>query len=240
MTQTKTKLIVFDLDGTLLDTIHAIAYHVNNTLADYGLERIPVEKVNAFVGNSSRYLVNHAIDESLEQMAKKGTDQAFLPEISKEKAEEIFLKYNGAYLADPVRKTLVYDGIESLLQELKTRGYALGIFSNKPDAIVQKVVQGLLDAKQFDYIRGQRDDTPRKPDPAGLLQMMDEAGVKKDEVWYLGDTDVDMAVGSAAAVRTIAVTWGFRTAEELEGLGAWKMIDHPRELLELLDGSVSN
>lgn len=253
-----TKLVVFDLDGTLLDTIEAISYHVNQTLERHGYARISTEKVNDYVGNSSKYLIDRSLEEAVrvaeksgsgvvsqaakaavapiaetaEELASQSTRKTTLP--TAEEAERIVEEYNAAYLADPVDRTTVYPGVLDVLATLRDAGVEIGIFSNKPDSIVQRVVAGLFDTSLFSYIRGQRDDTPRKPDPTGLVEIMKQAGVDKEAVLYLGDTDVDMAVGKGADVKTIAVTWGFRSAEELRTYAPWRMIDRPEELLALL------
>lgn len=206
MAESKTpgRFILFDLDGTLIDSLGAISFHLNKVLGKHGCSSIPIERVKALIGNSSRYLVDHALNET-------GCE-----DLSLEEKENILNEYNGSYYKDPVIKTLVYKGVEDLLKKLKDEGHLLGILSNKPDEIVKNIVQEIFGDNYFDNVRGFREDVPRKPDSASLFAMLEEMNVNPQDVIYVGDSEVDAELGHAAGVRTILVSYGFRTLEELE------------------------
>lgn len=195
-------VILFDLDGTLLYTLPSITAALNRTLERYGLSAISLERVRELVGNSSRYLVDHTLDE---------TGGAAW---TAEKRTEFLDAYNGDYLSHPIEDTHPYEGIADLLQALKAAGKTLWVYSNKPDAIAKEVVKHFF-GDTLDVVRGFREDTPRKPDPTGVFCMMEEAGVKKEDMYYVGDSEVDWKLGKAAGLETIMVSYGFRTREEL-------------------------
>ena len=180
-------VILFDLDGTLLYTLPSITAALNRTLERYGLSAISLERVRELVGNSSRYLVEHTLDET----------------------------GGAAWTAEKRTEFLhPYEGIADLLQALKAAGKTLWVYSNKPDAIAKEVVKHFF-GDALDVVRGFREDTPRKPDPTGVFCMMEEAGVKKEDMYYVGDSEVDWKLGKAAGLETIMVSYGFRTREEL-------------------------
>lgn len=216
------KLLVFDLDGTLINSIGAIAYHLNQMLKNYDLAPISTERVRQLVGNSSRYLVYHSLEES----GGEGWT---------EEGKETFLAaYNQAYLEEPLVRTELYPGIADLLKELKKAGYKLAVLSNKPDAIVKSICAKLFPEGLFDRVLGFVEDIPRKPDPAGLILIMEELGAKQTETIYIGDSEVDADLGNRAQLDTLLVSYGFRPGSELKSLKYRWLADSVTDLERIL------
>ena len=195
-------VILFDLDGTLLYTLPSITAAMNRTLQRFGLREISLERVRELVGNSSRYLVEHATQES----GASGWTY--------EQTEHFLDAYNADYLAHPIEGTSPYPGSEALLDALKKQGKQIWVYSNKPDAIVHEVVKHFF-GDRFDCLRGYREDTPRKPDPAGVYAMLKESGKQVTDVLYVGDSEVDWKMAQAAGLDMLLLSYGFRTEEEL-------------------------
>lgn len=202
----KKKLAIFDLDGTLINSISSIAYHLNRTLKNNGLPEISLAQVQAFVGNSSRYLVEHAAE---------GADP--------ERIERVLVEYNEAYRQSPLEGTEIYPGVLEGLEKLKEK-YYLAVLSNKPDPIVMPIIESLFPGI-FDFALGFREDIPRKPDPAGLYRICERFQAEPGETAYVGDSEVDWILGNRAGAKTLLVTYGFRTRESLEELGAKALFD---------------
>ena len=203
-----TRLAIFDLDGTLLNTIGDLAVSCNAVLALRGLPQHSYEDYCRFVGNGIMRLVERALPEALRTP------------YTVDAVRRDFVAY---YLAHIDEHTLPYEGIPELLDELQRRGVRLAVASNKFQAGTEKLIGRYFPDIRFDVVLGQRPDVPLKPDPAA-------AG----EVLYVGDSGVDMQTAAAAGVRSAGVTWGFRTRAELEQSGARHIVDRPAELLGLL------
>lgn len=211
---------IFDLDGTLTDTLESITYSVNLTLGELGLSEITKEQCKAFVGNGARYL----IEESIKAAGDSGTTQI-------EKAMEIYGRVFGkncTYKVEP------YEGIVEALTELKDQGVKLAVLSNKPHAQTKDVVAKFFGRDIFNYIQGQCEGIPRKPDATAALMIAEQFGVCKEACVYVGDSDVDMETASAAGMESVGVTWGFRSEEVLRDHGAKHIIHHPGELLSII------
>lgn len=214
------KACIFDLDGTLTNTIESLVYSVQATLDEMGLARITKEQTQRFVGNGARVLMEQAIRAAGD---KDGSRISEAMEIYGRIFDE-----NCTYHVTP------YDGIEALLKELKERDIQLAVLSNKPDRQTKKVVSGIFGGDVFDYVSGQQEHIRRKPEPDGVLHILETLGLSKEECLYVGDSEVDIKTGNNAKVQTVGVTWGFRTKDELKAAGAKEMIDHPSELLQYL------
>lgn len=214
------KACIFDLDGTLTDTLESLTFSVNKTLEEMGLGQITSEQCRSFVGNGARYLMERALqaagDESLTRI---------------EEGMEI---YGRVFGANCTYKVHPYEGIVPMLEELRRRGVKLAVFSNKPHQQTVDVVERIFGKGVFDRIQGQCEAFPRKPDPAGLRDILSEFGAERSEGIYIGDSEVDMKTGRAAGMLTVGVNWGFRTKELLEQTGADATIDHAEELLSFL------
>lgn len=214
-----TRLVIFDLDGTLLDTIGDLAAACNTVLERRGFPCHTYEQYCGFVGNGVMRLVERALpeaDRTPETVAAVRAD---------------FVKHYTEYIN---RYTKPYEGIPELLAELTRRGVRMAVASNKFQAGTEKLVRLYFPGVAFDPVLGQRPDVPLKPDPAVVVEILALTGVARDEVLYVGDSGVDMQTATAAGVRSVGVTWGFRTRGELEQSGAHHVVDTPDEILELL------
>ena len=215
------KLCIFDLDGTVLDTVHTIAYYGNYALSKHGIDPIEVKEYNYFAGNGAVNLIKRAL-----RFRNALTDDTF---------EKVFADYNAAYNADTSYLTAPFDGIVDTLDAMKSRGVKMAILSNKPHFATCGVITSLFGEGYFDRVYGQREDVPIKPDPTAVYQIIHELQVKPEECLYIGDTGTDMKTGKNAGLRTVGVLWGFRGKEELVENGADVIIETPQELLNCLN-----
>jgi phosphoglycolate phosphatase len=215
----KYSAVVFDLDGTLLDTLEDLGDAVNRVLADRGFPVHPMDAYRYFVGDGSAVLIERALPES----ATRGSD--------------VYRDCLAAFMADYDRswkvKTRLYDGISEMLDSLTALGIDMAILSNKSHGFTVNCVKDLLSKWQFKAVFGLRDDVPRKPDPAGALEISRLLGADPDHMLYLGDTAIDMHTAVSAGMFPVGALWGFRTREELLENGAKALIKHPQELLRL-------
>lgn len=210
---------IFDMDGTIADTLTSIAGFGNEALTACGYQPIPVKEYRSLVGNGADTLMRRMLAFT----AGNFTEQ----DVSRVRAI-----YDKAYESDPMRQVAEYDGMRETLLAMKGHGLKLAVFSNKPDDMTQQVAQRLYPGI-FQAVRGQREDTPLKPSPEGALLLAKELDVLPTECLYIGDTWVDMETGKNAGMETIGVLWGFRDREELENAGACHIISHPQELQAL-------
>lgn len=214
------KACIFDLDGTLTDTLESLTYSVNATLRELGLGQITPTQCKEFVGSGARRLIEQSIQAS-------GDPEASRIEEAMEAYGRIF-KVHCTYHVAP------YDGIVDMLQELKKEGVQLAVLSNKPHLQTQDVVATFFEKDTFARVYGQQEGVPRKPDPAAVHMILDELGVSSDECLYIGDSDVDMLTGCAAGVASVGVTWGFRSKEVLMEHGATYVVDKPEEIVSIV------
>ena len=212
------KLCIFDLDGTVLDTVQTIAYYGNLSLSMHGIEPIAVKEYNYFAGNGAANLIKRAL-----RFRDALTDEMF---------EKVFRDYNLAYNADTSYLTAPFEGIRETLDGIKAKGVKMAILSNKPHFATCGVIQSIFGENYFDCVYGQRENVPIKPDPTAVLQILEEMNAKPEECLYIGDTGTDMKTGKNAGLYTVGVTWGFRSRAELEESGANVIIDEPRQLLD--------
>lgn len=208
---------IFDLDGTLTDTLDSLTHSVNLTLEEMGLPQITEEQCRLFVGNGARCLMEKAL---------KAAGDTKLSRI-----EEGMKVYGRIFSANCTYHVTPYKGIVELLGQLKDRGIKLAVLSNKPHGQTVDVVKQIFGASIFDYVQGQCDTLARKPDPSGVWKLLEEMGISKEECLYIGDSEVDVKTAKAAGMQGIAVTWGFRDRELLKTEGADILIDSPQELL---------
>lgn len=212
------KAIIFDLDGTLTDTIGDLAAAVNFVLDKNGFPTHSEEEYLYFVGTGSYNLMKKA--------SPKDTPEEKILSMLDE-----FFAYYGEHYLD---KTVPYDGVTEMLSALKEKGIGLAVCSNKIQNMTEKVVEKYFDGK-FSYVFGQNDRFPLKPDPACPLWIAEQFGAEPSEVIFVGDSGVDMKTGKNAGFTAVGVSWGFRTVEELRENGADYIINKANELLEIIE-----
>lgn len=210
------KLCIFDLDGTVLDTVGSIAHYANGALEKNGIEPIPTAQYNYLAGNGIASLVRGMLEY-------RGC-------YSEELYARVFRDYDTAYNADVAYGTTIFDGLLETLDAIKARGVRMAIVSNKPDFAAQTVVKALYGEGYFDFVTGQKPGGVLKPDPTVVLRVMESFGATPDECLYIGDTSTDMKTGKNAGMFTIGVLWGFRGREELLESGADLLVEQPQEL----------
>ena len=213
----KYQAIIFDLDGTLVDTLEDLADSVNQMLERLSLPTHPVDAYRMKVGNGNRMLVKRALGEGHQHLF----DKAF----------EMQMAYYTEHFCD---KTQPYPGIMEMLSKLKKRKLKIAVLSNKVDELTQKLVRHVFGNSVFDIVRGHLNEVPLKPDPASALALAAQMNVAPEQVAYLGDTAIDMQTARQAGMFAIGASWGFRDATELLENGGEVIIDHPQELPKLL------
>lgn len=214
------KAVIFDLDGTLTDTLKSIWKSANLALEDAGLLPIELDRYRYFVGDGAEELLKRAL------VADGDTELSCLPRV-----RESYRKHFKKYVNYEVKP---YDGILELLSALKERGILLAVNSNKPHDRAVDVVETIFGRNTFQMIVGQCGERERKPAPDGVFYIMEQLKLSKEEVIYLGDTCVDMKTGKSAGVFTVGALWGFRDRQELEENHADAVIGHPMELMDYL------
>ena len=212
------KLAVFDMDGTVLDTLDDLADAMNAALRETGMPERTREEVRKFVGNGAGELIRRAAPEGADDEALSALGEAF----------------RARYYAHCADKTRPYDGIPGLLSALRAAGMKTAVVSNKPDKAVAKLAEDYF-PHAFDIAVGERDGVRRKPAPDSLLEAMRELGAAKSSTLYVGDSEVDIATAANAGVPCLSVTWGFRTREHLASSGASRFITSPEELVAALE-----
>jgi len=210
--------VIFDLDGTLADTLRDIAVSANEALRRMGVPEHPLDAYRYFVGDGVAMLAERA-----------------LPADARARVPEFASAFDLAYREHYLDTTRLYDGMAALVEALRARGLRLAVLSNKPDKFVRATVAALTGEGIFSAVLGVRDDVPRKPDPRGALRVAAELGVSPARVLYLGDTSTDMVTARAAGMEPVGVAWGFRPREELVAAGARRIVERPEEVLALFD-----
>ncbi|MCR4429866.1 MAG: HAD family hydrolase [Tepidanaerobacteraceae bacterium] len=215
----KFEAVLFDLDGTLLDTLRDLADSMNSVLESMGFPVHDVEKYKYFVGDGMYNLVIRTIpsDKREESIIKK-----------------CLIKMNDEYGKRWADTTRPYEGIPELLDRLGKLGLKKAVLSNKPHDFTKLIVDRLLARWKFDAVLGQREGVPKKPDPAAALEIADKLKIPPERFVYLGDTNTDMRTANAAGMYAVGVLWGFREADELIESGAKVLIKRPLDLLKIL------
>jgi phosphoglycolate phosphatase len=212
--------IIFDLDGTLADTLADIANSMNRVLVKEGFPVHPAEDYKYLIGRGLENLVASSLPV-----------QSRLPSIITACLGSLIEDYRVNCLVD----THLYPGIESLLNRLQDKGLKLAVFSNKADDLTQIIVQSLMPGIRFSQVVGAKPGFPKKPDPSGAMLISNFLELNPEEVIYLGDSDVDMMTARGARMLAVGVLWGFRTKEELLSNGADHLLSDPSELMALLE-----
>ena len=210
--------VVYDLDGTLLDTIPDIAGALNRALAACGLPTHPVRRVETFVGGGIRDAVRKAVPA----------------DTPGETLERILEIYKEDYCNRCTEQTARYPGVPEMLERLLQHGFALGVLSNKTEATAQKIVRTYFPDVPFRCVLGRVDGRPLKPDPAAAVPVLEALGLPAGEVAYAGDSGTDILFAKAVGMVPAAAPWGYRSRDELVEKGALLVPENPRELGELL------
>lgn len=214
------KLVIFDLDGTLLDTLKDLADACNHALEMCGCPHRTLDEYRHLIGGGVTKLLRHALPSE-----KQNDEMA-------QKMRSYFIPY---YTENICVSTRPYDGIEGLLETLSDAGVKLAIASNKFQTGTETLAENLLGRFEFIKVLGQREGCPVKPDPQIIRDVMTEIpDLKPEEVVYCGDSDVDMMTGHNAGIKSIGVSWGFRGKEELQACNPWIVVDSPAEIADAI------
>ena len=206
--------VIFDLDGTLLDTLEDLADSMNRALEGMGHPPHPVDAYRVFVGDGVEMLARRALPEASRDRETVARTARSMKEI-----------FGAAWNV----KTRPYDGIPELLDTLEERGLKVAVLSNKPHDLTRIAVGAYFDLDRFAAVYGARDGVPRKPDPTAAIALAAELGVAPAECLYFGDTNTDMQTAVGAGMHAVGVTWGFREEPELRAAGAMTILHHPQE-----------
>lgn len=210
--------VIFDLDGTLLNTLEDIAESMNRILIRHGYKVHELYKYRKFIGDGADMLVERALPDN------------------KNNAEKIKLlaEFREEYDRNMDVKTRPYDGISELLGDLTARTKKLAVLSNKPHAATERCVNDFFPGHFFEIVLGQKDEIPKKPDPTGALLVAEYMKVSPEQILYIGDTGIDMRTGVSAGMCPVGAIWGYRDEKELRDNGARFLISKPGEILDLL------
>lgn len=211
------KAVIFDLDGTLSDSIHSIKYSGDRTMEVFGYGPFSVEQYKYFIGDGAANLVRRAL--------AAGGD------VELTHFEEAYALYREIFRENCMYRVRPYDGIPELLATLKAQQVKIAVLSNKPHAETVNVIESLFGKDYFDAIEGQKEGLAIKPSPDGVFRILGQLGLSAGDLVYLGDTATDMRTGKAAGAFTVGALWGFRERAELEEGGADAVIGYPLELL---------
>ncbi len=213
---THVRAVIFDLDGTLVDSLRDIAEAMDDVLVELELPRRTLREYESFIGDGARMLVRRALGprSDLEERA--------------------LAAFRAQYFARLTLHTRPYDGIETLLEELAAREVPSAVLSNKPHPATVAIVEELFGAHPFAAVLGQRSDIPQKPDPSGALELARILGREPGHILFVGDTSIDIRTAHAAGMIAVGVAWGMRSRGELRDAGAAHIVDVPADLLALL------
>lgn len=211
------KGIIFDLDGTLLDTLGDLTTAVNLTAKEYHQPPLTQQQVSNNIGNGFKVTITKS-----------------LPQVDESEIPTAVAKFKAYYAQVYLDDSKAYDGIDDLLQILQSRGIRLSVVSNKVHDYVLDLIKTRFPSIHFDLIYGEGENQKRKPDPQGLLEACTAMGLAPDEVLMIGDSDADLLSAKAINMPMIAVSWGFNSVEKLKNAGCQRFVFHPQEVLEAL------
>ena len=217
----KYQAAIFDLDGTLIDSLEDLTDSVNEAMEHYDFPFHTLEECRYFVGNGARKLIERSIPKD------RADDSDFV--------SEVLEYYNGCYKHRLTNKTHPYDGILDMLNGLQRRNIPLGVCTNKQQFAADEIMSVMFPTNMFSAVMGDKKGLPRKPDPAKVLKIATQFNVNPKRIAYFGDTSVDIETAHNAGFLSIGVTWGFRPESELIESGAEVIINHPSELWQHVD-----
>lgn len=210
------KLCIFDLDGTLLNTLDSIAYYVNDTMKHFGLPVIETEKIRTFVGNGAKNLISRSLRYNGSELD----------------AEKVLSVYIEKYNSDALYLVKPYEGIPELLSKLHENGVTLAVLSNKPHSSTSIMIDKIFGKDLFSVVRGPYNNEKVKPEPAVANEIA--KGFEKENCFFIGDSDVDIETGKNALMHTVGVTWGFRDRDVLQNAGAEKIVSKAADIADIV------
>lgn len=213
------KGVIFDLDGTLVDSLEDLADATNTVLQQHGFPTHNLKAYRGFIGHGVERLVREALPEKYQ---------------NEEWTTRCFDSMLELYSENCINKTKKYDGISDLLDELTSRKLKLAIFSNKVDELTNKIVKALLPKWDFEVIAGLKVEAHKKPNPIEALKISEKMDIPVENLFFIGDTGVDMQTANNAGMHAVGVLWGFRAKEELNLNGAKYLLEHPMDLIKIL------
>lgn len=214
------KCCIFDLDGTLLNTIKALNFTTNLTLKEYKLGPISDKEIKQFVGDGYKKLMERAL--------------IFCGDIKLKNYENSLITYSNYFKKHSLYEVKPYPSILELLKELKTNNIKIAVLSNKPHERTLENINAIFGENFFDIVCGQKDNINKKPDPSGVFNILNSLNIKNEECLYIGDTNTDMKTGINAKVDTVGVTWGFRDIKELEEYNPKYIVDDPLQIADIV------
>jgi len=214
------KACIFDLDGTLLNTLEAISYTTNLTIASRNMEPIEKEHFKVLVGDGAGKLIERALKERGDEELKY--------------YDEMLALYQKNFALYSTYEVHPYEGILELLAALKEMGLKIAVFSNKPHLRAIENVESVFGEGYFDHIQGEKTGILPKPDPTGAYEVLNSLDLTKEDCLYIGDTNTDMMTGRNAGFDTVGVTWGFREEEELRSFAPAYIVHHPMEIVDIV------
>jgi phosphoglycolate phosphatase len=215
--------VLFDLDGTLIDTIEDIIAALNAALRDEGIGPLSVEQGKTVVGRGLRNAILKALQLHGQSVSPERLELLF----------EVLTEYYRAHATDFCKP---YEGIEALLDSLNEKNIPIGVFSNKDDVLTKGIIAKIFPSIRFEWVRGMREDFPSKPDKAGLLKFCKKLDIPVETLLYVGDSEVDWQSAENAGCPHVLVTWGFRTKSELLNIDGVHLVDSVKELEEACNG----
>lgn len=213
-------LVIFDLDGTLVNSLDDLADSVNTVLARHGYPGHGIEEYRRFVGNGTLKLIERALP----------ADQ-----LEEDIIKTVHSEFSELYSANCLNKTAPYDGIAQVVEIIRAKNIKTAVASNKTDAFAKKIVTELFGEGMFDMVIGQTDVFPKKPEPDVIFHIMDKLGARPEKTIYVGDSDVDVLTGHNAGLPVCGCCWGFRKREELEKAGADYLLETSYDLVKIID-----
>ena len=212
------KAVIFDLDGTLLNTLEDIHCVLNESLSEFGLDQVTLSQTKSYVGNGAARLIELAAGEKKDEIFDK-----------------LYSYYSERFAECGNEHTKLYDGEEQVLNALKKAGISLAIVTNKPQRAAENVYGKFLSEFGFCKVLGQTAERPLKPNPSSVLTIIEELNIKKEECIFVGDGEADVLTAKAAEIKCISVLWGFRTKKQLEAVGAEHFAEKYSEILSFID-----
>ena len=219
----KYKACMFDLDGTLCNTLDSIAHFGNSALKFCGFTPVATEEYKLMVGNGADMLIRRMLKKSV-------------GDVSEETVAAVRKKYDELYEREPLNLVVPYEGIVNMLHSLKAAGLKICVLSNKPDDMTKAVIGGIFGDGVFDLVQGQLSGFPKKPDPTAPLYILNKLSVTPSECFYMGDSGVDMQTAVNTGMTPCGVSWGFRSVEELKENGAEMIVNCTEEVLSAVVG----